>query len=70
MATAAARKSAFIVTIQTVLHNVGAFKLGAFDRRDYNHAHEHGGQRKKRQQQNERHSKLKIKIKLNSIYIT
>jgi primase-polymerase (primpol)-like protein len=49
------------VTIQTVLRNVGAFKLGAFDRRDDNHAHEHGGQRKKWQQQHERHETLNYK---------
>jgi primase-polymerase (primpol)-like protein len=49
------------VTIQTVLRNVGAFKLGAFDRRDHKHAHEHGGQRKKWQQQHERHETLNYK---------
>jgi hypothetical protein len=47
---AAAQNSAFIVAVRGVLHDVGEFKFGEFKRRDYNHAHEHGGQRKKWQQ--------------------
>jgi len=53
---AKASESAFFVapahvTVQRVLHDVGAFKLVASDIRDGKHANQHGGQRKKRQKQ-------------------